>query len=100
MSAPEQAGQADEPFATATAWYARWRSGALSPGARKELAAWLMASPHNLEAWRRLEDTWAAIEPLRSDPSMLTMRETANRRSQGAQRKRTWTTVGVAASLA
>lgn len=72
---PEEGG----PQAEAVAWFARWRSGAMSPGELDDVEAWLRRDPANREAFEDLAAMWEEIEAARRDPSIMALRERARR---------------------
>jgi transmembrane sensor len=77
----------------AASWYARQRSGPLSPADEAQFTAWLRGDPANVTAWKEFEDIWSGVESVRNDPTILAIREAALRRVQRhpvAPKPRTW----------
>jgi transmembrane sensor len=84
--------------AAAADWFALRRSGAMTDEAAAEFEAWL-ADPDNRAAFADVEVTWALADAARDDPTMLALREAAERAHRPARRR--WVVGGaVAASLA
>ncbi|MGE5501198.1 MAG: FecR family protein [Ignavibacteriales bacterium] len=70
----------------AGAWFARRRSGAMTPAEAKSLEAWLAEDPRHLEAFQTIELAWAEVEDFRSAPEILAIRERARGRLSGVTR--------------
>ena len=91
MSAPEDMPVLIE---QAAGWFARKRSGAMTPQALQELHAWLTESPEHAAAYNEVAGAWDVAGAVRSDPEILRVREQAKR-----ARPRAWM-AAVAASVA
>ncbi len=76
---PSQA-EAESPRTVAAAWFARKRSGEMTGQEAQELAVWLGADPTHRAAWDLAERLWASSEAMRSNPTMMALRERAMRR--------------------
>jgi len=70
----------------AGAWFARRRSGTMTPAEAKALEAWLAEDPRHMEAFQIIELAWADIEDFRSAPEILAIRERARGRLSGVTR--------------
>jgi transmembrane sensor len=70
----------------AGAWFARRRSGAMTPAEARALEAWLAEDPRHLEAFQTIELAWAEVEDFRSAPEILAIRERARGRRSGVTR--------------
>ncbi|MGE5564945.1 MAG: FecR family protein [Parcubacteria group bacterium] len=70
----------------AGAWFARRRSGAMTPAEAKALEAWLAEDPRHLEAFQTIELAWAEVEDFRASPEILALRERARGRRSGVTR--------------
>jgi transmembrane sensor len=68
------------PRTIAAAWFARQRSGEMTAGEARELAAWLDADPAHRAAFELAAEVWGAAEGVRANPTMLTIRERAMQR--------------------
>ena len=58
---------------TAADWFARKRSGAMTPAEAAELDAWLAADPERAMALDSVELMWAAVLDHSPDPKALVM---------------------------
>ena len=90
----------ESPVQQAASWYARQRSGPLSPADEIQFTAWLKSDPANVTAWKEFEGIWSRVESVRNDPTILAIRETALRRVPRypvVPKSRTW---GIAVALA
>jgi len=70
----------------AGAWFARRRSGTMTPAEAKALETWLAEDPRHLEAFQTIELAWAEVEDFRSAPEILAIRERARGRRSGVTR--------------
>lgn len=70
----------------AGAWFARRRSGAMTPAEAKALEAWLAEDPRHLAAFDMIERAWAGVEGARRAPEILALRERARGRRSGLTR--------------
>ncbi len=61
----------------AARWFARARSGAMAPGERRALDAWLAADAAHSEAYIQVSGAWDAVARLRDDPEIMVMRDLA-----------------------
>jgi len=66
-----------EPMAEAARWFARRRSGELTPAEAGELGAWLAADSAHQDAFRDLQIAWRDVETMRDDPAIMAMRAEA-----------------------
>ena len=82
--------------ATALHHFARMRSG--DRNAQAELDRWLEADPLHTAAYEELRQLWSGLEPYRSEPSILEMREEALRALR-RRRQIVGALVGLAASV-
>jgi transmembrane sensor len=57
-------------------WFAAARSGEMSASESEKLDLWL-SDDENRRAYRKVEMLWSGVEPLKSNPSVLMMREEA-----------------------
>lgn len=82
---------------TASDWFARVRSGAMTVDEARALEGWLAADPGHRAALESVELMWAASQAIRSEPAVLAIREEALK-----ARRPTWRALGgaIAASLA
>ena len=85
--------------AIAARWFARNRSGAMTPAETAELETWLAADPEHRALFDQAEYWWGAAGALRGDPGVLKLREEV---TQSARRARPRHFLGgaLAASLA
>jgi len=70
----------------AGAWFARRRSGVMTPAEVRALEAWLADDPRHMEAFQTVELAWAEVEDFRSAPEILAIRERARGRRSGVTR--------------
>lgn len=70
----------------AGAWFARRRSGAMTPAEAAALTTWLAEDPRHAEAFEMVERAWGEIEDLRRAPEILALRERARGRRSGFTR--------------
>jgi transmembrane sensor len=70
----------------AGAWFARRRSGAMTPAESKALDAWLADDDRHAAAFEAIERSWGDIEDLRRAPEILALRERARGRRSGLTR--------------
>jgi len=68
---------AENTMAEAARWFARRRSGDLSPAEARELEAWLAADSAHREAFHDLQVAWRDVETMRDDPRIMAMRAEA-----------------------
>lgn len=61
--------------AAAARWFARKRSGEMTPFEVDELEAWLAADPEHRALYDQAEYWWGAANALRGDPEILKLRE-------------------------
>lgn len=88
----------DEPLhLQAAGWYARKRAGDMTAPELAELRHWLDEDRSHLEAFERLERTWAGVESARGDPQIMMLREQALK--QRARRPAVLAVRGLAASF-
>jgi transmembrane sensor len=73
-------GEPAGPRTVAAAWLARKRSGEMTDQEARELALWLEGDPANRAAYDLAQRVWGASASVRSNPTMLAMRERARRR--------------------
>lgn len=64
-----------DPDEVATVWFARRRSGAMTPQEAGVLAGWLAADPAHQAAFDAVLQAWSALDLVRADPRVLAMRE-------------------------
>ncbi len=79
-------------------WFARKRSGKMTPEELQELHVWLGRSPDHAAAYQEVAGAWDVAGAVRSDPEILGVREQARR-----ARPRGWRAAvsgGIAAALA
>ena len=76
---PSLLDAAGDPDELATRWFARRRSGRMSPREAADLETWLARDPANRAAFDAVEFTWRAADVLRTDPDVLALREAAMR---------------------
>jgi transmembrane sensor len=73
----------DDPDATpedmASQWIARKRSGRMTVDEGEHFERWLSRDPENRAAYDTLEEFWHVIDLVRSDPTIIGMREDARR---------------------
>lgn len=69
--------------AQASAWFARRRSGEMTPHETKALEAWLAADARHRLTFEALEAIWGGFGHTRDDPAILAMRATARVRPFG-----------------
>lgn len=74
----------------ATAWFARQRSGEMTPADAAELERWLAADAAHVTAYDAVELTWRAAEALRAEPQVLAFREAALRARPAPSRRVVW----------
>jgi transmembrane sensor len=65
--------------ARAAAWFARWRSGQMTPAELDDVEAWLRRESANREAFEDIASIWEGVESTRRDPSIMALREKARR---------------------
>ncbi len=59
----------------AAGWFARQRSGEMTPGERAELRAWLEADPQARAAYASVRRAWGGAASLRADPNVMQIRQ-------------------------
>lgn len=81
---------------TATDWFARRRSGDMTPAETAALAAWLAEAPEHAEAFEAAQRMWLAsgLDDIREHPQILALRE----RALGRARRRWWMVAAPAAA--
>ena len=79
----------------AAGWFARQRSGEMSPDDRLALRAWLQADPRHRIVYASVRRAWGGAALLRGDPNVLAIREHWSR-----HRRRTTAVRALAACLA
>jgi transmembrane sensor len=84
--------------ALASRWFARKRSGEMTPAEAAELETWLAADPEHRALFDQAEYWWGAANALRGDPEILKLREEVAR-TRAAPPRRYWIGGAVAASL-
>lgn len=84
--------------AAASRWFARKRSGEMTPAEAAELEAWLAADPEHRALFDQAEYWWGAANALRGEPAILKLREEVTRRPEIPRRY--WIGGAMAASLA
>ena len=90
---------APEPIeATAARWFARTRSGEMTPAEAGELETWLAADPEHRALYDHAEYWWGAANALRGDPEILKLREEVAR-TKAPLPRRYWIGGAMAASL-
>jgi transmembrane sensor len=94
MSAPVPAKSRK---AAAADWFALRRSGLITAEAQAQLQTWL-ADPANRAAYADVEATWVLVDAARDDPTMLAMREAAER--SHPPRRRWFAGAAIAAGVA
>jgi len=67
-------------------WFARQRSGRMTIDEARELEAWLAVDPARQAAFESVQIMWAASEAIRTDPSVMAIREEALKRRRPAWR--------------
>ncbi|HEX5775876.1 MAG TPA: FecR domain-containing protein [Caulobacteraceae bacterium] len=70
----------------AGAWFARRRSGAMTPHEARALEAWLAQDTRHLAAFEMIERAWGGVEDARRAPEILALRERARGRRSGLTR--------------
>ncbi|HEX5775471.1 MAG TPA: FecR domain-containing protein [Caulobacteraceae bacterium] len=95
MTAPSPTPETIE--AAASRWFARKRSGEMTPAEAAELDAWLAADPEHRALYDQAEYWWGAANALRGDPEMLKLREEVARTRPPVRRY--WAGGAIAASL-
>jgi transmembrane sensor len=65
----------DDPRDVAAGWFARQRSGEMTPHDRLELRAWLEADAAHRAAYASVRQVWGGAALLRGDPAVLEIRE-------------------------
>ena len=85
--------------AAAARWFARKRSGEMTPAESAELEAWLAADPEHRALYDQAEYWWGAANALRGDPAILKLREEVAR-TKAPLPRRYWIGGAMAASLA
>lgn len=99
LSDPTKLAPGDEtPEAAAARWFARRRSGDMTTAETEALEAWLAADPAHRALLDQSEYWWGAASALRSDPTILALREDVAR-GQASRRRRRWVGGAMAASL-
>ena len=81
---------------TAVYWFTRAWSGALPAHDQHALDAWLDDDPTHRAAYDAVAATWQGIEPIRTDPRIMALREAAEARRHCAN---AWRARAVAAAL-
>jgi len=84
VSAPRTTPTAVEE--AAGAWFARRRSGAMTPAEAKALDAWLAEDTRHAAAFETIGRAWGEVEDLRRAPEILALREQARGRRSGLTR--------------
>lgn len=84
--------------AAASRWFARKRSGEMTPAETVELEAWLAADPEHRALYDQAEYWWGAANALRGDPAILKLREEVAR-AKAPLPRRYWIGGALAASL-
>ena len=74
-------GAAPTAQSLAAGWYARVRSGEMSPDEAARLEAWQAESPENRAAYEEVDEAWSRVTLARSAPEILAIRAQARRRS-------------------
>ncbi len=84
---------------TATDWFARKRSGRMTPDELRALESWLDAASAHRDAFESVEWMWAGVgvEPVRSHPRVLALRE---RGLKGRWRRAAFASMAAAACIA
>ncbi|MGE5501835.1 MAG: FecR family protein, partial [Ignavibacteriales bacterium] len=72
--------------AAACDWFARRRSGEMTPKDERDLEAWLALDPAHRAALEEVERAFAGLEAFRSTPEILARRERARSRYRGVPR--------------
>jgi transmembrane sensor len=72
--------------AVACDWFARRRSGEMTPKDERDLEAWLALDPAHRAALDEIERAWTGLEAFRSTPEVLARREGARGRYAGVPR--------------
>lgn len=72
----------------AAGWFARERSGLMTPEEAGDLAAWQAAAPEHQDAYEAVARSWAAVAITRSAPEIMALRAEA-RRKPGLERRQT-----------
>ncbi|HEX5775128.1 MAG TPA: FecR domain-containing protein [Caulobacteraceae bacterium] len=86
MSRPLDDFEDDAIETAACDWFARRRSGEITPRDERDLDAWLALDPAHRAALEEVERAWAGLESFRSTPELLARRETARGRYAGVPR--------------
>lgn len=86
MSRPLDDFEDDAIEAAACDWFARRRSGEMTPKDERDLEAWLALDPAHRAALEEVERAWAGLEAFRSTPELLARREKARGRYAGVPR--------------
>ena len=98
MSRPLDDLEDDAIEAAACDWFARRRSGEMTPKDERDLEAWLALDPAHRAALEEVERAWTGLEAFRSTPELLARREKARSRYAGVPR--TWIMRAAAAVVA
>lgn len=77
MNSPRESLDADEVSSKALKFLTRQRGWDSSSAEDGELAEWLAAAPAHRLRFEELQQLWQALDPLRTEPAMLAMREEA-----------------------
>jgi transmembrane sensor len=88
----------ETPEAAAARWFARGRSGAMTPPEAEALEAWLAEDPAHRALFDQSEYWWGAASAVRGDPAILALREEVARAHRDRGRRR-WLGGAIAAAL-
>lgn len=77
----------DDVASQAAAWFARFRSGAMSASDRQDFECWL-SLPAHAEAFGEVEHLWQGMAALQDEPQLLLLRERARRNGRQCQLRR------------
>ena len=86
MSCPLDDFENDAIETIACDWFARRRSGEMTPKDERDLDAWLALDSAHRAALEEVERAWAGLEAFRSTPELLARREKARGRYAGVPR--------------
>ena len=84
----------EHPRATAADWYARTRSGRMTPEEAARFETWLQADPTHAREIHRLDAMWAAMDAMTDAPEVAAGRRHAAALQADARARRRWSRLG------